>query len=206
MSVDPAHYDVGAYDTLERWISYWYQIRMIDALHPKSVLHIGVGNGTVPWALRTQLGMDVTTSDYDARLHPDVTADVRALGDHFAPRSFDLACAFQVLEHLPFADFEGALRQLVRVARRHVVFSIPNNGKTLALRLDVGGRKLALGTKIPLNRNWTFDGQHHWEVGTRGHSARAVRALIGSVAKIESEVVYPDYPYHRAFVLSVPGA
>lgn len=201
--VDPAHYDVAAYDTLERWISYWYQIRLLERLGAKSVLHIGVGNGTVPWALRTQLGMKVTTSDYDARLKPDVVADVRALADHFEPRSFDVVCAFQVLEHLPFADFDGALRQMARVARNHVAFSIPNNGKTLALRLNIAGRKLALGAKIPLNREWKFDGQHHWEVGTRGHSAAAVRAIIASVGRIESEALYPDYPYHRAFVLAV---
>lgn len=199
--VEPTHYDVAAYDTLERWISYWYQVRLLERLRPTSVLHIGVGNGTVPWALRSQLGMHVTTADFDSRLNPDVTVDVRTLDAHFEPKSFDVVCAFQVLEHLPFGDFECALRQMARVARKHVVFSIPNNGKTVALRVDIGGRKLALGAKIPLNRRWKFDGQHHWEVGTRGHSARAVRGVILSVAPIESEEVYPDYPYHRAFVL-----
>lgn len=200
------HYEVASYDTLERWISYWYQVRTIAPLGDRSVLHVGVGNGTVPWLLRTQLGMDVTTTDYDARLNPDVTADVRALDAHFEAKQFDVVCAFQVLEHLPFADFEGALRQLARVARRHVVFSIPNNGKTVALRVDVGGHKLAIGRKIPMNRAWAFDGQHHWEVGTRGHSAAAVRAVVERVAPIAREEVYADYPYHRAFVLSLPGA
>lgn len=201
MKVGPDHYDVLGYDTLERWISYWYQIRLIAEQKPRTVLHIGSGNNTVPWALRTQLGMQVTTADYDSRLGPDVTCDVRALTEHFALQSFDVVCAFQVLEHLPYEDFKGALEQLVAVARHRVVISIPNNGKTLQLRLKVGAKKLAIGAKIPLNRTWVFDGEHHWEVGTRGHSAAAVRTLIGSVAEIASEVVYPDYPYHRAFVL-----
>ena len=76
--VDAAHY-AGGYDSLYRWVSYWYQLRELRRLRPARVLEIGVGNGTVSAALARD-GAAVTTLDFDPKLRPDVCGDVRQLG------------------------------------------------------------------------------------------------------------------------------
>ena len=43
--VESNHYYKEAYDTKDRFISYWHQINEIIMLNPDSVLEIGIGNG-----------------------------------------------------------------------------------------------------------------------------------------------------------------
>jgi SAM-dependent methyltransferase len=129
--VEPGHYE-GSYDSLPRFASYWYQLD--EALRARGpILEIGIGNGTVSRLLR-QRGLDVTTCDLDAELDPDVVADVRALP--FPDGTFDTALACEVLEHLPWSDVSGALRELRRVTRTTVVLSVPDQTP----RIDVAAR------------------------------------------------------------------
>ena len=43
--VEEGHY-LASYDTLERFIGYFYQIDFIRKLKPKTILEIGIGNRT----------------------------------------------------------------------------------------------------------------------------------------------------------------
>src|SRR5688500_9215486 len=52
VQVAPEHYDFEVYDDLERWTSYWYQIRTALRLRPKRVLEIGSGTGVFRSYLR----------------------------------------------------------------------------------------------------------------------------------------------------------
>jgi hypothetical protein len=198
--VDATHYALGEYDDFKRWTSYWHQIQTIRRCRPRNVLEIGVGSGVLTWYMRERLKIDVTTVDIDPVLEPDVLSDVRELCGRVAPGSFDLVCAFQVLEHLPFDQFEAALSELAAVSRDQVVITLPNNGRTLQLRMDVWRFQMAFGRKLGWRRQWRFDGQHHWEVGTIGHSAREVRRRFSRVLTLEREAIYPDNPYHREYV------
>jgi SAM-dependent methyltransferase len=198
--VDAAHYALGAYDDFKRWTSYWHQIQTIRRCRPRTVLEVGVGSGVLSWYMREQLKLDVTTVDIDPALRPDISSDVRDLRTRVAPGSFDLVCAFQVLEHLPFDQFELALAELAAVSRDRVVLTLPNNGRTFQLRMDAWRFQIAFGRKLGWRRHWRFDGQHYWEVGTIGHSAREVRRRISRVMVLESEKIYPDNPYHREYV------
>lgn len=199
--VPPSHYSPADYDDFKRWSSYWHQIQTIRRCQPRRVLEIGVGSGVLTWYMREKLQLHVTTVDIDPALRPDVVSDVRHLRAHVAPGSYDLVCAFQVLEHLPFEQFERALSELAAVTQDWVVLTLPNNGRTFQMRLDVWRLQLAFGRKIGWRRRWRFDGQHYWEVGTIGHSARKVRQQMARVLSLESESIYPDNPYHREYVL-----
>jgi len=200
LQVEASHYTPEEYDDFKRWTSYWHQIQTIRRCRPRKVLEIGVGSGVLSWYMREKLKLEVTTVDIDRALQPDILSDVRELGSHVALGSFDLVCAFQVLEHLPFDQFELALGQLAAASRDHVVITLPNNGRTFQLRLDVWRLQMAFGRKVGWRRHWHFDGQHYWEVGTIGHSPREVRRRIARVLRLESESVYPDNPYHRQYV------
>jgi hypothetical protein len=207
VQVGRSHYRADAYDSLERWISYWYQARMVLDTAASTVLEIGTGTGTLAWYLRNRCGITVTTVDHDPELRPDIVADVRSLSRSMAPSSVDVVCAFQVLEHLPFTDFTGALSEMAKIARTHVLISLPENGHFLQLRLHAWRLKLAFGRKILLRRRrWTFDGEHHWEVGTRGHDPRRIRQAVPPTLALEHEAPCPDYPYHRAYRFRVASA
>lgn len=52
VQVAPEHYDFERYEELERWISYWYQIRAVLAVKPRTVLEIGPGSGVFNRYLR----------------------------------------------------------------------------------------------------------------------------------------------------------
>ena len=107
----------------------------VAALQPASFLDAGCGEGFVARVLRDRLpGLALTGCDLSpaaARLAaaqnpgaPFAAASLLALP--FPDGAFDVVGCFEVLEHLPGAVPEQALRELARVARRAVVLSVPH--------------------------------------------------------------------------------
>src|ERR1700759_3504195 len=119
VQVEPAHYDFERYDDAERWMSYWYQLRAVLAVRPRSVLEIGPGSGVFRRYLE-HAGVEVKTLDLDASRGVDYVADITQL-DRALPAglTFDAVCAFQVLEHLPLDEFDTCLANLARGGRPH---------------------------------------------------------------------------------------
>lgn len=89
-----------------RWNSLWHQLDVILSLKPETVLEIGPGTGMFT-AIMNRLGPHIETVDIDPGLEPDHVASATELpmGDD----SFDVVCAFQVLEHMPFEMALAAL-------------------------------------------------------------------------------------------------
>ena len=50
----------------------------------------------------------------------------------FGDREFDTVCCLEVIEHLPVAIFPNVLRELARVAAKHIVISVPYDEDTRA--------------------------------------------------------------------------
>jgi ubiquinone/menaquinone biosynthesis C-methylase UbiE len=152
-----------------RIFSYGHQIDTVLSFEPRDVLEIGVGAGVVAAALRAT-GISVTTLDIQPDLNPDLVGSVAAIPA--ADEQFDVATCCQVLEHLPFDQFEVSLRELHRVTRRGVVLSLPDltSHYYMCLRLPrigttqwVGTRKRSISAEL-MRRKWEADG-HHWEIG-----------------------------------------
>lgn len=200
VQVSSSHYTPCTYEHLYRWISYWYQIQAILRATPRTVLKIGPGTGVVTDYLRNRLGIRVTTFDFDSSRNPDIVGDVRKLADYFRDASFDCVCAFQVLEHIPYHDFEKVLEHLAHVSREHVLISLPYWGYFVQFRVRLFKEfVLAFGRKVTRPFTWQFDGQHYWEIGTRGYPLRRVMDSISEVLQIEKHYFCPDYPYHYFF-------
>ncbi len=113
-----------AYNTKERFCSFWHQLDEVLELSPASVLEVGPGSGLVSDWLR-RAGVETTTIDIDPALGADVMGSVTQMP--FEAGSFDVVLCSEVLEHLPWEDAERALRELRRVARSGVVLSVPDD-------------------------------------------------------------------------------
>jgi len=199
VQVSTDHYQSHKYDELHRWISYWYQIQAVARSGARSVLEIGVGSGVLSSYLRSRLGMQVTTFDFDESLGSDLVGDVRQLDAAVHEEMFEAVVAFQVLEHLPFSDLGPAIQQLARASRNSVIISLPHFGWNVQARLRFWKWNWVFGRRVSKNPDWIFDGEHFWEIGTKGHSLGQVRSTIATVLDIEREYFCADYPYHYFF-------
>lgn len=204
--VKKEHYLRPKYDDLNRFITYFYQIDLVRSLKPRSVVEIGVGNKTVSDYLK-KLGLRVSTVDIDPKLKPDVVADIRNLP--FGDGSFDVVLAYEVLEHLPYEEFEKALKELRRVSNQYVLISLPyrSTGFEVTVRFPLirtlfKKSFLNFFLRVPLKfKGIESSGQHYWELDNGHYSLRKVRMVIQRQFKIIKELRPVLNYYHHFFIL-----
>ena len=204
--VEPEHYSGLAYNSKERFISYWKQIEQVASVSPENVLEVGIGNGFVHRFLKTELKMSVHCVDGDERLLPDTVGDVRQLP--FEDGRFDTSCCFETLEHLPFEFFEVSLRELARVARRYVLVSFPDVTPYARVRVEWGFKHTRMARFFDLPNKQPghpeFNGEHYWEIGWKGYPLERIVEKIQSVGLVlEAHSRLEDDPYHHFFKCTV---
>lgn len=198
--VDKNAYQFFSYAHVGRFVSYYYQLAEVLALAPQNVLEVGVGDGVFRDYIKNNTSIEYTSVDIADDLRPDVVGDVTKLP--FGDGTFDIVCAFEVLEHLPFEQFEKALTELRRVSRSAVVLSLPHFGPPVKFLLKIPFLpELCFAFKIPFARKHVFNGQHYWEIGKRGYSPRKMRAILEKYFSIKKEFVPFENQYHRFYVL-----
>lgn len=204
MQVNKEHYNKN-YDSLERFISYYCQINLVRKTNPEKILEIGIGNKTVSNYLKLN-GLNITTCDFDKSLEPDYAADIRDLP--FKDNSYDLVMACEILEHLPWNEFDTALKEIQRVSKKYAIISLPYPGIVFesVLKMPLIGRlfrkKINLFFRIPLFfKKLKFNGEHYWEIGIRGYPISKIRAMINRRFRILKEVRPELDSYHHFFLL-----
>lgn len=202
--VDKDHYEFKRYMSRARWSSLWSQLDEVISLKPASVLEVGPGSGVFKTNAQ-QFGLQIETVDIDEELKPDHLGTVTDLS--FADNSYDLVCAFQVLEHMPYEDSLKAFAEMVRVSKRYVVLSLPDTRKVWRLRIDL---PLIFTWQTMIKRPFSkpvahqFDGQHYWEIGKQEHPLSRIEADLGAYAKLQKSYQLYENPYHRFFVFQKP--
>jgi SAM-dependent methyltransferase len=133
---------------------------------PRSVLDVGCGEGvlTQRWALRDPtvrvVGIDLDDpklrAEWEQRRLPNLEFRVQeATTLPFADGEFDLACAIEVLEHLPLP--RASLEEMSRVAQRWLLVSVPREPLWRLLNLARGAYWRALGNTPGHVNHWTKD-------------------------------------------------
>jgi 2-polyprenyl-3-methyl-5-hydroxy-6-metoxy-1,4-benzoquinol methylase len=111
---------------------------------PESALDVGCGEGVLTERFAERLGtgrvagVDLEDpklrAEWDRRARPNLEFRSYDGGDlPFRRNDFDIVCAIEVLEHVP--DPERTLAEMVRVARRHVLVSVPREPLWRALNM-----------------------------------------------------------------------
>lgn len=198
--VDKEAYNFHSYSHPDRWVSYYHQLDSVLADSPQNILEVGVGDGVMRDYLKNNTSIAYTSIDVAEDLHPDVVGSVTKMP--FADASYDVVCAFEVLEHLPFEEFEKALSEIKRVSRGRVVISLPHFGPPIQFMLKVPFlRPIKIAVKIPYAQKHQFNGQHYWEIGKRGYAPSKIRAILEKYFTITKEFIPFESQYHHFFVL-----
>jgi ubiquinone/menaquinone biosynthesis C-methylase UbiE len=198
--VNKTHYDFFKYSHTDRWVSYYHQLHEVLKLDPESVLEVGVGDKVFGSFLMNNTKINYTSVDIAEDLDPDVVGSVISLP--FENNSFDMVCAFEVLEHLTYENFLKSLSEMSRVSRKCVIISLPHFGPRLQLYMKLPlVPELRLSYKVPYHKRHEFNGEHYWEIGKKGSSLSKVKRDIKKYFKISKEFVPFESQYHHFFVL-----
>ena len=168
-------------------------LELIATFAPDAGTLIDIGSGSrgvatllpVNWRVTA---VDANFGDYGAVSGPVVSrpdrviADVRALP--FEDRTFDVAVAIDLLEHLPAVDRDHAISEVCRVARRYAILACPAGRDALA-----ADRRLAerLGTRARGVPAWLTE---HLDNGFPDpEDMKRVAATFGSVRVLGNESI-----------------
>jgi len=201
IQVDKRHYDFSKYSHLGRWGSYFYQLKIVLSFNPSSVLEIGVGDKVFGSFIKNNTNVSYTSLDIAEDLNPDILANVTATG--LPSNSYDVVCAFEVLEHIPFEDFTKALSELVRVSRRKVVISVPHFGPPVQFLFKIPFIPyIQFSFKIPFLKKHSFNGEHYWEIGKKDFKLSRIIEHIEKCGVLEKHFVPFENQYHHFFIIN----
>lgn len=200
--VEKSHYEFQKYVGKPRWTSMWHQLDELMRLSPERVLEIGPGPGVLK-KLAGQFGLHVETLDLAADLNPDHVGSVTDMP--FEDNSFDVVCAFQVLEHLPYELALQGYREMRRVSRGNLLISLPD--AKLVWRYagyipQLGKFDWLMPRPFAKPKQHKFDGEHHWELNKRDYPLELIMADFSADDSVIRTYRVQENPYHRFFVIT----
>ena len=174
-----------------------------------TILLVGVGDGIVSTTLRL-MGYEVTTFDFDASLNPDIVGSVTEIAK-IVDQQYDCIICCQVLEHLPFDNFENVIKQFRKIAKKRVVLSLPcRRRRLLVLKMEVPKVKIRTKILMPIRFKHGFrfevEGfhEHYWEIGInrKEYSRKNIRRILAKYFRVEREFNPVENLYHVFYILS----
>ncbi len=140
-------------------------IKILRPLEVDSILDVGCGEGfTLDKFKKEGIGKKLSGIDYSddalelgAKIYPDLDLKKGDIYDIKAKEnSFDLVMATEVLEHLD--DPNKALKELIRVSRKYIMLSVPNEPFFIGANFLRGKYLKSFGNHPEHINHWTFIG------------------------------------------------
>ncbi|MFW3615171.1 class I SAM-dependent methyltransferase [Billgrantia antri] len=203
------YYRFQRYNSKQRMLAYWHQLKLIEECRPATLLEVGVGSGIVTAYLRHQ-GVSVTTLDINPALRPDHVGSILRPPPALAERRFDVVLCSRVLHHLPFDEFPQALSMLSRLTERHCLLTLPVNDFRLYCLLRLTSTSpftLSLPLPLALKRVWQrrrgrTSGSGLWQIdASPATSRRRVSAEIGRYFDCLRHYPVPEDRSHMVYLL-----
>lgn len=177
--VNRSHYWNESYLCRERFLHYREQFIAVMKLNPLSILEVGPGAGLLSNMLKC-ISQKVVTVDFAEDLNPDIVAEIKFIPIEDA--SFDVVCSFQVLEHIPWNEVPDAVREMARISKKNVLFSVPDNNmmRTPVVSVHFTLLNHSIGYSLTRKRHCGVSNnkEHHWEIGVNCASTEAIEEII----------------------------
>lgn len=183
-----------------RFISFWHQINEVLKTKPNTVLEIGKGSGIVAEILK-KYGIKVKTIDIDKNVSPDFIGDIRTYKFN---EKFDTTLCAEVLEHLPFSDFEKTLRRIKKTTNKSTIITLPEALLTdfhFSLKLIPFVKEISKTIKI-YDVNKFIKPDHLWEVGQKLTPLNLIEDRMTKHFHLEKSYQIKE-SRHRFFVLTI---
>ncbi len=208
--VNKDHYDFKRYVNLHRWSSYYYQLYYALDEDIKDILLFGVGDNIIPNILK-QMNKNVTTFDLDEDLNPDIAGDITKM-NKYLKKKYDCVMCCQILEHIPFENFEKIVKDILSFTKKKVILSLPYNSECFKIKFGFKGKEKNFKLLIkrfwkPYNYKRKFDikidgfNEHYWEVNVKGYSKKMIIDILKKYFIIEKEFIPFENAYHLFFIL-----
>lgn len=177
------------------------QVHDIHSLKPTDILEIGIGNGFTSTFLR-MAGYDVTTADINGDLKPDYVAPLGDLPGLVDGREFGLVACCEVLEHMPWEEFEHSIAAMRKLSP-NLYLTLPNYAKFVGFSgyLDIPRIRRLFNIGMWLNLPRKITPEHFWEVGSSGKTdwVPIMKILKRHYPNVR-DYSYKLNRYHHAFI------
>lgn len=189
---------------VDNWYRFFFVIKEVITLRPRSVLEIGAGNKIVKNCL-DEFVADYKVMDINPGLKPDFVCDLRDFQPSLEGK-FDCIICTDVLEHIPFKDLDKSLENFYRYLNknRKAIITIPHKGHHFLFILSNKAYSFALPLWISpegfysrfIKKKVWIDIHHCWEIGDKKIEKKDVEKVIKKVGfKIDKfmKALYVDF-------------
>lgn len=194
---------------LSSWFRYFFIIKEVIDLKPKSILEIGAGNEIVKNCL-SKFVKEYKVMDINPKLKPDILSDLREFRLELKEK-FDCVICAEVLEHMPFKDLRKNLNNIYNYLTREgkAIITIPHRRARIMIITPFSYQKPLIITlpswlKSNLKSFWKqfikkkvwIDPHHCWEIGDGRVKIEDVEKLMSKVGfeiKKFSKLLHCDF-------------
>ena len=186
-----------------RWMSYYHQMRLLlGAGNVRNILEIGPGNNFMQRMLSDYF-KEYHTYDIDPKSSPTYLGLENL--NKVAKESYDICCAFQVLEHMEFDEALGFIELMSSITKNQMIISLPVAIPTWRIFFSIPrfkGKKIIMDNFLVKSKHMSFDGIHHRELGNKNVSIQDFEKILSKYGTVESFRNFYN-PYHHFFTCSL---
>ncbi len=174
---------------VDNWYRFFFVIKEVITLKPRSVLEIGAGNKIVKNCC-DEFVADYKVIDINPNLNPDIICDLRDFQPSLAGK-FDCVICTNVLEHVPFKDLDKCLDNFYRYLNKNgkAIVTIPHKGhyflfisanKDYSFTLPIWVTPKGFYSRF-IKEKVGIDLHHCWEIGDGKIEKKDVEQVIKKV-------------------------